>query len=45
MKPYSEDLRTRIVNALENGMSKFGAAFLFGGSLLSVKRYSRIATR
>ncbi len=45
MKPYSEDLRTRIVRAVENGMSKSGVARLFGVSLSSVKRYSRIAGR
>ena len=45
MKPYSEDLRTRIVRAVENGMSKSGVARLFGVSLSSVKRYSRIASR
>ena len=45
MKPYSEDLRTRIVRAVENGMSKFAVARLFGVSLSSVKRYSRIAGR
>jgi transposase len=45
MKPYSEDLRTRIVRAVENGMSKSGVARLFDVSLSSVKRYSRIAGR
>jgi transposase len=45
MKPYSEDLRTRIVRAVEYGMSKSGVARLFGISLSSVKRYSRIASR
>ena len=45
MKPYSEDLRTRIVKAVEEGMSKSGAARLFGVSLSSVKRYARIASR
>ncbi len=39
MKPYSEDLRTRIVAALEGGMSKSEAARLFDVSLSSVKRY------
>src|SRR5215208_6915243 len=43
MKPYSEDLRERIVNALEAGTSKSGAARLVGVSLSSVKRYARIA--
>jgi transposase len=44
MKPYSEDLRTRIVKALqeEGGMSKPEAARLFEDvSLSSVKRYAR----
>jgi transposase len=46
MKPYSEDLRRRIVKAVrEGGMSKAGAARLFDVSLSSVKRYARIADR
>ena len=45
MKPYSEDLRLRIVRAVEGGTSKSTAARLFGVSLPSVKRYSRIAQR
>ena len=45
MKPYSEDLRVRIVKAIEEGMSKSGAARLFGVSLSSVKRYARITSR
>ena len=45
MKPYSEDLRARIVKAVQEGMSKSGAARLFGVSLSSVKRYVRIARR
>jgi transposase len=46
MKPYSEDLRTRIVKAVEvGGMSKSAAARLFGVSLSSVKRYLRLAQR
>jgi transposase len=45
MKPYSEDLPRRIVRAVEGGMSKSGAARLFGVSLSSVKRYLRIAQR
>jgi transposase len=46
MKPYSEDLRVRIVRAVqEGGMSKSAAARLFGVSLSSVKRYARIADR
>jgi transposase len=45
MKPYSEDLRTRIVRAVEGGTSKSAAARLFGVSLSSVKRYLRLAER
>jgi transposase len=52
MKPYSEHLLRRfthkdrrIVRAVEGGMSKSGAARLFGVSLSSVKRYLRIAQR
>ena len=45
MKPYSEDLRTRIVKTVEEGMSNSAAARLFGVSLSSVKRYSKIANR
>ena len=45
MKPYSEDLRRRIVRAVRDGMSKSSAACLFGVSLSSVKRYLRLAAR
>ena len=45
MKPYSQDLRVRIVKAVDDGMSKSGTARLFGMSLSSVKRYMRIAQR
>ena len=46
MKPYSEDLRVRIVKAVqEDGSSKSAAARLFGVSLSSVKRYARMADR
>jgi len=46
LKPYSEDLRTRIVKAVEvGGTSKSAAARLFGVSLSSVKRYAKIAER
>ena len=43
MKPYSEDLRTRIVAAVEEGMTKSEAARLFDVSLSSIKRYCRLA--
>ena len=45
MKPYSEDLRRRIVRAVEGGSSKSAAARLFDVSLSSVKRYLRIVER
>ena len=46
MKPYSEDLRTRIIRAVqEGGISKSETARLFGVSLSSVKRYARIVNR
>jgi transposase len=45
MKPYSEDLRSRIVRAVRDGTSKSAAARLFGVSLSSVKRYMRLAQR
>ena len=43
MRAYSEDLRKKIVSAIERGMPKAQAARLFDVSLSSVKRYSRIA--
>ena len=46
MKAYSEDLRKKVVEAVQQrGMSKHQAARLFGMSLSSVKRYTRLATR
>lgn len=39
MKAYSEDLRERIVGAVEAGMSKSEASRVFEVSLNSVKRY------
>ena len=41
MRAYSEDLRKKIVTALERGMSKAEAARTFDVSLSSVKRYVR----
>jgi len=41
MRAYSEDLRKKIVTAIERGMPKAQAARLFDVSLSSVKRYSR----
>jgi transposase len=43
MKSYSEDLRRKIVAAVERGISKTETAHLFHVSLSSVKRYSRMA--
>ncbi len=43
MKPYSEDLRARIVSAVDGGMPKTEAARLFGVSPSSVKRYCKLA--
>ena len=46
MKAYSEDLRKKIVQAIEQrGMSKSEAARLFGISLSSVKRYTKLASQ
>ncbi len=41
MKAYSVDLRTRIVEAVSQGMSKAEAARVFRVGLSSVKRYVR----
>ena len=46
MRAYSEDLRRKIVQAVEqHGMSKSQTARLFGISLSSVKRYARLANQ
>jgi transposase len=45
MNGYSEDLRRKIVSAVERGMSKSQAARTFGVSLSSVKRYVGKADR
>ena len=45
MKPYSEDLRLRIVQSVRDGMSKTAVARVFDVSLSSVQRYVRIANR
>ena len=39
MNAYSEDLRKKIVEAVERGMPKTGAARTFGVGISSVKRY------
>ncbi len=43
MNAYSEDLRKKIVEALNRGTGKSEAARFFGVSLSSVKRYARMA--
>ena len=43
MKAYSEDLRKKIVGAVERGMPKTEAARTFGVSRSSVKRYAAAA--
>jgi transposase len=45
MRPYSRDLRQKVVQAVERGMSKSQAARLFSISLSSVKRYTRLASQ
>src|SRR5215212_8503781 len=40
MKAYSEDLRTKILQAVDRGMPKSEAAKTFGVSRSSVKRYA-----
>ena len=46
MKAYSEDLRQKVVEAVEqHGTSKSEAARQFSISLSSVKRYARLADR
>ena len=43
MNAYSEDLRTKIVEALNRGMGKSQAARTFSVSLSSIKRYAKKA--
>ena len=43
MKAYSEDLRKKIVEAVERGMPKIEAARSFGVGISSVKRYAAAA--
>jgi transposase len=45
MNGYTEDLRRRVVSAVEGGMSKSQAARTFSVSLSSVKRYVNKAQR
>ena len=43
MNAYSEDLRKKIVEAVERGVPKAEAARLFGVGISSVKRYVAMA--
>src|SRR3712207_9505533 len=43
MNPYSEDLRKKIVEAIQRGTTKTEAARSFGVSRSSVKRYAKLA--
>jgi transposase len=45
MKAYSEDLRRKIVEAIERGMPKAEAARTFGVGVSTVKRYATKAQR
>ena len=45
MKAYSEDLRRKIVDAIERGMSKAQAARTFGVGISTIKRYVTKAQR
>ena len=45
MKAYSEDLRRKIVSAIERGMPKAQAARTFGVGISTVKRYATKARR
>src|SRR3712207_3502111 len=45
MKAYSEDLRQKIVSAIERGMPKAEAARTFGVGISTVKRYATKAHR
>jgi transposase len=42
MKAYSEDLRRKLEEAVGRGMKGSEAAYLFGVSFSSVKRYARM---
>ena len=45
MKAYSEDLRMKIVDAIERGMPKTEAARTFGVGISTLKRYATKARR
>jgi transposase len=42
MKPYSIDLRQRVLDALDAGMSRVDAVRIFQVSLGSIKRWLRL---
>ena len=42
MKPYSEDLRRRVVAAVDGGMARVEAARVFAVSVPSIKRWLRL---
>jgi transposase len=42
MKPYSQDLRERVVKAIDEGRSQSEVAQLFGVSTATIKRYLRL---
>jgi transposase len=41
MKPYSKDLRLRVLAAVERGMSRKEVAETFGVSLATIKRWPK----
>jgi transposase len=45
MKAYSEDLRRKIVDAIERGMTKAQAARTFGVGISTLKRYATKAQK
>jgi transposase len=45
MKAYSEDLRQKIMDAIERGMSKVQAARTFGVGISTLKRYATKAQK
>lgn len=44
MKPYSKDLRLRVLAMVDRGMPKKEVAKTFGVSLLTIKRYLKLRT-
>jgi transposase len=45
MKPYSKDLRLKVLAALDRGMPRAEAAEVFGVSVPSIKRWLRLRRR